>query len=152
MSDAPASDAPAAAHSPGARARARIAAMQALYQWFVAATPMAEIIAEFENTRGRLRKVDLEYFRQALQGSAECAEAIDAALQPFLDRFLHQLDPVTRAVLHLAMYELKYQPELPWRIILNEAIGISRRFGPVESHRYVNGVLDQAAHRLREDA
>lgn len=137
-------------YSPRARSGARSAAVQALYQWFVAAAPMAEIIAEFEDTGGRLKKVDREYFRQVLQGSEDHAGAIDADLAPLLDRPPERLDPVTRAVLHLALYELRRQPQLPWRIILDEAVTLSKRFGPVDSYKYVNGVLDQAAHRLRE--
>lgn len=139
-------------YSPRARSKARSAATQALYQWFVAAAPMAEIIAEFEDAGGRLKKVDREYFREVLQGSEDHAAAIDADLAPLLDRPLERLDPVTRAVLHLALYELRRRPQLPWRIILDEAVSLARRFGPVDSYKYVNGVLDQAAHRLREDA
>ncbi len=135
--------------SMGARVRARRSAVQALYQWFLTERPMTEIITEFEHERKELKKADGDYFRDILAGSARNSVAINDALTPFLDRALHELDPVTRAVLHLGMYELKYQPVLPCRVILNEAVELAKLFGAEDSYKYINGVLDQAAQRLR---
>ena len=112
---------------------------------------MTEIITEFELERVELKKADEEYFRAILSGSARNSAEINDALTPLLDRALHELDPVTRAVLHLGMYELKYQPSLPWRVVLNESIELARVFGAEDSYKYINGVLDQAARRLRPD-
>lgn len=135
-----------------ARVRARRSAVQALYQWFLTERPMTDIITEFEHERKELKKADGDYFRDILSGSARYSSAIDDALTPFLDRALHELDPVTRAVLHLGMYELKYQPALPLRVILNECVELARLFGAEDSYKYINGVLDRAARRLRTEA
>ena len=135
----------------GARVRARRSAVQALYQWFLTEQPMLDIITEFELERVELKKADEDYFRDILGGSARNSAAINDALAPFLDRPLHELDPVTRAVLHLGMYELKYQPSLPWRVVLNESIELARVFGAEDSYKYINGVLDKAVRRLRPD-
>ena len=125
--------------------------MQALYQWFLTERPMPEIIAEFEHERKELKKADGDYFRDILTGSTKHSVAINDALTPFLDRALHELDPVTRSVLHLGMYELKYQPALPWRVILNESVELARLFGAEDSYRYINGVLDRAVQQLRPE-
>ena len=137
--------------SMSARVRARRSAVQALYQWFLTGRPMSEIITEFELERKELKKADGEYFRAILTGSAKNSAAISDTLTPFLDRTLDKLDPVTRAVLHLGMYELKYQPSLPWRVVLNESIELARVFGAEDSYKYINGVLDQAAQQLRPE-
>ncbi len=137
--------------SMSARVRARRSAVQALYQWFLTERPMTEIIAEFELDRVELKKADGDYFRDILSGSAGNSTEINDALTQFMDRALHELDPVTRAVLHLGMYELKYQPALPWRVILNESVELAKVFGAEDSYKYINGVLDQAARRLRPD-
>lgn len=143
----------AAAHNAfRARVWARRSATQALYQWFLTERPMTDIIAEFEQERKELEQADERYFRDILSGISANAGEIRRALVPFLDRPLHELDPVTRAVLHLGMYELIYQPALPLRVVLNEAIELARRFGAEDSHKYVNGVLDQAAQRLRPES
>ena len=138
--------------SPQARVRARRSAVQALYQWFLTGQPMAGIISEFEQERKELKKADGEYFRELLSGISANSGAIRDALIPFLDRPLHELDPVTRAVLHLGMYELMHQPALPLRVVLNEAVELARMFGAEDSYKYINGVLDQAAQQTRPEA
>ena len=142
----------AARNSPQARVRARRSAVQALYQWFLTGEPMAGIISEFERDRKELKKADREYFQEILSGISTNSGAIRDALVPFLDRPLQELDPVTRAVLHLGMYELMHQPALPLRVVLNEAVELARMFGAEDSYKYINGVLDQAAQRLRPEA
>lgn len=142
----------AARNSPQARVRARRSAVQALYQWFLTGEPMAGIISEFERDRKELKKADREYFRELLSGISTNSGAIRDALAPFLDRPLKELDPVTRAVLHLGMYELMHQPALPLRVVLNEAVELARMFGAEDSYKYINGVLDQAAKTLRPEA
>lgn len=136
----------------GARVRARRSAVQALYQWFLTERPMPEIITEFEHDRKELKKADGDYFRDILTGSAGNSDEINDALTSFLDRALHELDPVTRAVLHLGMYELMHQPGLPLRVVLNEAVELARMFGAEDSYKYINGVLDRAAQQLRPEA
>lgn len=137
------------AGSLSARVRARRTAVQALYQWFLTEQPIPEIIDEFERDRKELKKADAAYFRDILNGNARNSAAISDSLAPFLDRAIHELDPVTRAVLYLGVYELKYQPGLPLRVILNESVELARLFGAEDSYKYINGVLDKAAQELR---
>ena len=132
-----------------ARVRARRAAVQALYQWFLTERPITEIITEFEHERKEMKRADGDYFRDILTGSAGNSVTINNALAPFLDRAMQELDPVTRAILYLGMYELKYQPALPMRVILNESVELARLFGAEDSYKYINGVLDKAAQQLR---
>lgn len=139
----------AAAHnSLRPRVRARRSAVQALYQWFLTDQPMTGIITEFERERKELKKADGDYFREILSGISTNSEEIRDALAPFLDRPLNELDPVTRAVLHLGMYELMHQPALPLRVVLNEAVELARMFGAEDSYKYINGVLDRAAKEM----
>ena len=142
-------DAHQTGRSMNARVRARRAAVQALYQWFLTERPVTEIITEFEHERKEMKRADGDYFRDILTGSTGNSDAINNALVPFLDRAMHELDPVTRAVLYLGMYELKYQPALPMRVILNESVELARLFGAEDSYKYINGVLDKAAQQLR---
>ncbi len=137
--------------SVAARVRARRAAVQALYQWFLTEQPVTEIIDEFERDRKELKKADAGYFRDILNGSTGNSAAIRDSLAPFLDRAMHELDPVTRAVLYLGVYELKYQPGLPLRVVLNESVELARMFGAEDSYKYINGVLDKAAQQLRPE-
>lgn len=138
--------------SMGARVRARRSAVQALYQWLITGRPMSGIITEFENDRKELKKADGDYFRDILSGSDRNSDEINGSLTPVLDRALHELDPVTRAILHLGMYEIMYQPALPLRVILNESVELARLFGAEDSYKYINGVLDRAGQRLRPEA
>jgi N utilization substance protein B len=132
-----------------ARVRARRSVVQALYQWGMADKSMSEIIREFENDRRELNKADIEYFREILVGIEKNIEELDEQLTPLLDRPLAKLDPVENAILHLGLYELLYHLELPCRVVLNESIELAKMFGADQSHKYVNGILDKAAHQIR---
>lgn len=135
-----------------ARARSRRNAVQALYQWDITRAPIAQVIAEFESDRSELENADLVYFRDVVTGVTERHEQLDQELGMHLDRPVAQLDPVERVVLYLGIYELKYRPDLPWRVIVNEAIELAKMFGAEQSHKYINGVLDAAARRIRPAA
>jgi N utilization substance protein B len=92
---------------------------------------------------------DLDYFEDLLRGvENHCAE-LDAGLVPFLDREAVQVDPIERAVLRLAAYELQHRPDVPYRVVINEAIEVTKRFCAEHGHTYVNGVLDKAARAWR---
>jgi len=132
-----------------ARVRARRTAIQAYYQWLITNQPMSGIIREFEQERAELKQADRDYFRCLLEGMARYSEELDTALAPLLDRPLEEVSPVERAILKLGMYELTYRPEVPWRVVVNETIELAKMFGAEQSHKYVNGVLDRAAHRIR---
>jgi len=131
-----------------ARSRARRRAAQAVYAWQVGGNPMALVIEEFRHEQD-MEIADLDYFEDLLRGvEKHCAE-IDEALAPFLDREMVQVDPIERAVLRLAAYELRHRPDVPYRVVLNEAIEVAKRFGAEHGHTYINGVLDKAAKQWR---
>jgi N utilization substance protein B len=132
-----------------ARVRARRSAVQALYQWDLAGGDMQGIIGEFERERAELRKADGEYFREILKGVAGNRAALEEEIGRHADRGVAALDPVERAVLYLGAWELMFRPEIPWRAVVNEAVELAKMFGAEQSHRFVNGVLDAMARRVR---
>jgi len=133
---------------PAARSRARRRALQALYAWEMSGSGMAAVIKQFEHEQD-MQVADLEYFEDLLRGVERHIGVLDAALRPHLDREVEQVDPIERAVLRLAAYELKFRPDVPYRVVINEAIEVTKRFGADHGHSYVNGVLDQLAGDLR---
>jgi len=131
-----------------ARSRARRRATQALYAWQISGNAMNRVIEEFRHEQD-MEIADLGYFEDLLRGvEKHCAE-LDANLAPFLDRDVAQVDPIERAVLRLAAYELRYRVDVPYRVVINEAIEVTKRFGAEHGHTYVNGVLDKAAKEWR---
>jgi len=132
-----------------ARVRARRSAVQALYQWEMTHDPVTEVVAEFISDRSELKKADVEYFTAMLEGATGRVAEIDTGLAPFLGRPLHELDPVERAILRLSMYELLFHTEIPWRVVVNESVELAKMFGAEQSYKFINGVLDKAARRLR---
>ncbi len=135
----------------GARRRARRAALQGLYQWQATRQPASEIVTQFEDEKAH-ENLDREYFSQILNGVIENVESLDETLTPFLDRPLRQVDPIERAVLRLAAFELSHCDEVPWRVVIDESIELCHAFGAEQGHRFVNGVLDKLAPALRADA
>jgi N utilization substance protein B len=134
----------------GTRARsiARKLAMQALYQWQLTQQTASEIKKQFlesEDSAG----VDREHFEELLSGCIARHEELAAALQPFIDRPLAQLDPVETAILMIGMFELQQRVDIPYRVVINEAVDLTKRFGATDAHKYVNAVLDRAARELR---
>jgi len=133
-----------------ARVRARRSAVQALYQWAMSAVPIQDIINEFVNERTELKKADTDYFKEILRGATKESEALDKQLIPLLDRKLDELDPVEKAILQIGIYELTFHPELPYKVVLNEAVDLAKMFGAEQSYKYINGVLDKAAKKIRK--
>ncbi|MGH8252409.1 MAG: transcription antitermination factor NusB [Steroidobacteraceae bacterium] len=133
-----------------ARALARRLAVQALYRWQLNASPFEELLAEF-SADPDMRKADAEYFRALVRQSIDDYTTLDAALAPFLARTAAELDPVEHAVLLVAAVELQHRPQLPFRVVIDEAVGLTRRFGATDGHKFVNGVLDRAARAWRPD-
>jgi len=132
-----------------ARSRARRRALQAIYAWQLSGNSMAKVIDEFRHEQD-MEVADLEYFEDLLRGvDAHCAE-LDAALAPFLDRSVAQVDPIERAALRLAAYELRHRIDVPYRVVINEAIEVTKRFGADHGHTYINGVLDKFAAQTRQ--
>lgn len=129
---------------PTARSRARRRALQALYAWQLSGQPIAQVIAQFQSEQD-MEIADLEYFDDLLRGVDRHLKKIDESLQEYVDRDIAQVDPIERNVLRLAAYELLFRMDVPYRVILNEAVETAKRFGADHGHSYVNGVLDRAA-------
>ena len=131
-----------------ARSRARRRALQAIYAWQISGNTIEHVIEEFRHEQD-MEIADLGYFEGLLRGVEKNCADLDAALAPFLDRDVAQVDPIERAVLRLAAYELRHRLDVPYRVVLNEAIEVAKRFGAEHGHTYVNGVLDKAAKEWR---
>jgi N utilization substance protein B len=131
-----------------ARSRARRRALQALYAWQMSGSAMKAVIEQFRHEQD-MEVADLEYFQDLLAGVEQHVAELDEALKPYIDREVEQIDPVERAALRIAAYELKYRPDVPYRVIINEAIEVTKRFGADHGHSYVNGVLDKLATQVR---
>lgn len=133
---------------PAARSRARRRALQAVYAWQLSASPVERVIENFRAEQD-MEVADLEYFEALVRGVAQHAEEIDAVLARYIDRDVAQVDPIERAVLRIAGYELAHRLDVPYRVVINEAIETTKRFGAEQGHTYVNGVLDRAAAEWR---
>ena len=133
---------------PAARSRARRRALQALYAWQISRSPIDKVIEEFRSEQD-MEIADLEYFEALVRGVALHADELDEVLARFIDRTMEQVDPIERAVLRIAGYELRFRPDVPYRVVINEAIETTKRFGSEHGHTYVNGVLDRAAGEWR---
>ena len=122
--------------------------MQALYQWQIARHDPLTIERQFLDDRA-LRQADQDYFSALLKGVSEQVEAIDATLSEFIDRAINEIDPVELAILRLGVFELRNRLDVPCRVIINENINLAKRFGASQSHKYVNGIIDKVAHKIR---
>ncbi len=129
---------------PAARSRSRRRALQAVYAWQMSNSPISKVIEQFQHEQD-MEIADLNYFEDLVRGVAEHHDELDRQLEKYLDRTLAQVDPIERAVLLIAAYELRHRPDVPYRVVINEAIETSKRFGADQGHTYVNGVLDKAA-------
>ena len=134
--------------SPAMRRKARRFAVQALYQWQLAGANLAQIEAEFR-VDNDMSKVDVEYFHDILHGVPREKSELDDKFLPFLDRRLDELTPVELAILRLSTYEMAHRIDVPYKVVINEAVELSKTFGANDAHKYVNGVLDKLAQRER---
>jgi N utilization substance protein B len=148
--DAPKPASPAGKGGAGrsARRRAREFALQGLYQWLVGGQDAAAIEAHLMETEG-FDKADLAHFREVLHGAIDSADELRADFGGFIDRGIEHLSPVEHAILLIGSYELKHRAEIPYRVVLNEAVELAKSFGGTEGFKYVNGVLDKLAGKLR---
>jgi len=127
---------------------ARQAAVQALYQWQLTAQSPQDIEQHFINDH-QFKDVDIEYFRQLVDEVPLHLHELDDHLLPHLDRSIDEVDPVERAILRLGVYELEFHLEVPYKVVINEAVELAKTFGAEHGHKYVNAVLDKAAAKLR---
>jgi N utilization substance protein B len=125
-----------------ARHKARRFAVQAVYQWQMAGGEPNDIEKEFFEMND-ISKFDVDYFRNLLSGVTQYQTRLDAEMTPALDRPMGELSPVELAVLRIALYELFYRPDVPYKVVINEALELAKTFGSIEGFKYVNGVLDK---------
>ncbi len=134
---------------PRARHRARHLAVQALYQWQITGQSRDEIVERFL-TDQEMDEMVAEYFKELVASVSANASSIDAVMAPLLDRSIDQLDPVESSILRIGVYELEKRPDVPYRVVLNEAIEAAKTFGAEDSYKYVNGILDLLAPKYRQ--
>ncbi len=139
---------PSSPSTPAARRKARRYTLQALYQWQLAGAALNDIEAQFLADND-MKKVDRAYFHALLHGVPAQVSGLDEALRPFLDRRVEELSQVEKAILRMGAFELKERIDVPYRVVINEAIELAKTFGAEDSFKYVNGVLDKLARRLR---
>ncbi len=131
------------------RRKARHYGVQALYRWQVNGGSPNEIEAEFR-TEYDLNQTDREYFRAILEGVIYQQPEIDAAFAEFLDRDITEMTPVELALLRQGVFELKDRLDVPYKVVISEAVALAKKFGATDGHKFINGVLDRVAGRLRE--
>ncbi|WP_286265551.1 transcription antitermination factor NusB [Thalassotalea atypica] len=133
---------------PTPRRKARELAVQAVYSWQLSQNDIADVEAHFLTDNAK-RRFDIEYFQQLLRGVAAKLSTLDGVIAPHVDRPLDDVDPVEKAILRTAIYELSDCQEVPYRVVINEAIELAKSFAADDSHKFVNGVLDKAVKDLR---
>ncbi|OGI40265.1 MAG: hypothetical protein A2140_02955 [Candidatus Muproteobacteria bacterium RBG_16_62_13] len=132
----------------GPRHRARQAAVQAIYQWQLTEQSPDRIEEHFILDH-EMRDVDMDYFHHLVLEIPLHHSELDDHIAPHLDRNLADVDPVERAILRLGAFEFEFHPEIPYRVILNEAVELAKTFGAEHGHKYVNAILDKVAAKLR---
>ncbi len=131
-----------------ARSRARRLAMQGLYEWQMSDNVPREILNNYR-LQHDLKNVDAEYFQTLLLEVPGHLQDLDQAISPHLSRPLKEVDPVELAILRLATYELIYRLDIPYRVVINEAVELAKTFGAEAGHKFVNGILDKLAITTR---
>ncbi len=130
------------------RRRSREFALQALYQWLLNQDDAPVIIEHIRQAHG-FDKADTEHFVSLVSGAIQQANTLREEIAPLLDRTIEELSPVEHASLLLGAHELASHPEIPYRVVINEAVELTKSFGGIDGHKFVNGVLDKLAARLR---
>lgn len=134
---------------PAARHRARECAVQAIYSWQLSGNSIADVEVEFLSEQD-MSDVDVTYFRELLNGVSTHVLELDKKMAPYLSRQLGELGQVEKAVLRLAMFELCYRDDVPYKVAINEAIELAKVFGAEESHKFINGALDKVVTTVRK--
>jgi N utilization substance protein B len=136
-------------HVGHARRWSRRLAMQAVYQWQMTGQEAEEIDRQFRE-EADLSRADQDYFHALLHGVLSRVEELDGVLSPHMERVVDHVDPVERAILRCACFELAHCPDVPYKVVINEAVELAKQFGSEQGHKFVNGVLDKVAPRLRQ--
>ncbi|WP_426170900.1 transcription antitermination factor NusB [Pseudoduganella sp. R-34] len=132
------------------RHRAREFALQGLYQWLLNNEDATKVVNNIRGAHG-FDKADGEYFADLLRGTIKQSVELREVFTPLVDRGIGELSPIEHAVLLIGAYELKNHVEIPYRVVINEAVELTKSFGGIDGHKYVNGVLDKLAAQLRGD-
>ncbi|MBV1910832.1 MAG: transcription antitermination factor NusB [Kangiellaceae bacterium] len=133
---------------PSTRKKARRYAVQGIYQWQLSGNPIKDIELQFLESINA-RKVDIPYFQEILVNTLSDISEIDELLKPVFNRDFEEVNPVELAILRLACYELKARIDIPYKVVINEALELTKTFGASEGHKFVNGILDKLARQLR---
>ena len=131
------------------RSLARRRAMQAIYQWQMASNDLKEIETQYL-TEQDMSKVDVDYFIELMHKVPMSIDVLDAVVEKHMDSSMEKTDPIERAIIRLAVYELKNRLDIPYKVVINEAIILAKAFGGDNSHTFVNGIVDKAALELRQ--
>jgi len=130
------------------RHRAREFALQGIYEWLLNNEDSGAIEAHIREAHG-FDKADAEHFDSLLHGAIKSAAELRVGLAPLIDRPIDQLSPVEHAALLIGAFELKNHLEIPYKVVINEAVELTKSFGGIDGHKYVNGVLDKLAADVR---
>ncbi len=135
---------------PSPRRKARELAVQAVYSWQISQNSVTDIEVNFIADNSK-RRFDIEYFQQLLRGVTTNLSDIDDAISPYVDRPLDDIDHVEKAILRVAVFELKDCTDVPYRVVINEAIELAKSFAADDSHKFINGVLDKTVKLIRPE-
>ena len=136
--------------APSARRMSREFALQGLYQWLYTGATPAVVLRNLGELEG-FDKADAEFLSSQLKGTIGEAEDLRARIEPLADRKWEEVSPIEKAILLMGAWELVHNPAIPYRVTINEAIELGKRFGGTDGHKYVNGVLDKLAQAVRPD-
>ena len=135
---------------PSHRRRARRMVLQAMYQWVISQNPLTDIEAEFHANED-IHKIDQEYFHELLHEIPKNLATVDDLFRPYLSVPFEELDPIELCVMRIATYELHYRIDVPYKVVINEALNLTKSFGSVEGYKFVNAVMDKVARNERQD-
>ena len=131
------------------RRRSRRLAMQALYQWQLTGENVQDIINQFLAEQD-VSGADLAYFRELIEKITRSTDELDQSFSEFVDRPMDDIGPVERAILYIASYELLHRMDIPYKVVISEAVALTKKFGADQAHKFVNGVLDRSAKDKRK--
>lgn len=132
-----------------ARHKARELAVQGIYSWQLSQNSIEQIELALA-TSNDMQSVDMPYFQGLLRGVVRGASGLDDTIKPYLGRLPEEVDPIEKAILRLATFELVERVDVPYKVVINEAIELAKDFGAEESHKFINGALDKAVRTLRK--
>lgn len=133
---------------PSPRRKARELAVQAIYSWQLSKNSVTDVEVNFITDNAK-RRFDIEYFQLLLRGVTSSVNELDLAISPHVDRPIDDIDQVEKSILRVAVFELSDCQDVPYRVVINEAIELAKSFAADDSHKFVNGVLDKVVKLVR---